>query len=457
MADRLPSLAELSASLESGKTSSRDLVEAALEAIGDPDGEGARAFVHVDTDGARARADEIDSQRRDGRAPGPLAGIPISVKDLFDLEGQVTRAGSKVLNDRPAADRDAACMARLRSAGLVFVGRTNMTEFAYSGIGLNPHYPAPRSPYDRTGQGRVPGGSSSGAAVSVADGMVVAGIGTDTGGSCRIPATFCGIVGYKPTARRIDTAGAFPLSQTLDSIGPFARSVDCCASLDAVMAGEPLPRLAARDLATLKLGVLRNYVLDGLDDTVSQAYKAALDRLQAGGVRLVDIELPDLADLPGHNVRGGIIAAEAYATHKDLLAERFDDYDPRINGRMLKALEQHEGEYQTLLDARRDIIARANARTVGIDALIMPTVPVVPPRVDSLSEDAEFYRVNALVLRNPSVVNFLDRCAISLPLPAEEDAPVGLMLVGETMADRALFDLAAAVEASISSGVRSGA
>lgn len=436
----------LADALTEGQTSSRDLVDACLDQIEREDGEGARAFIAVDAEGARLRAEEMDQLRRVGQASSPYAGIPISLKDLFDIEGQVTRAGSRLLDGAAPATADAVVVDRLRRAGFIFMGRTNMTEFAYSGLGLNPHYGTPLSPYDRK-TGHIPGGSSSGAAVSVADGMAVAGIGTDTGGSCRIPAAFCGIVGFKPTARRVDTAGAFPLSHSLDSIGPLARSVDCCAILDSILAGEavaPLPDVALRGK---RFGILRNFVLEQMDPIVASAFERVLKVVEKAGATLVDLTLPDLDLLPERNARGGIVAAEAYAVHKTALAQQFDDFDPRVSVRILKATEQSDGEYEDLLSWRAEVIAEANRLTAGLDAVLMPTVPITPPKLADLAEDAAYGRLNLLALRNPTVGNFLDRCAISLPIHEPGTAPVGLMLMGEAGADRALLSLARAVEA----------
>ena len=223
--------------LADGSTSSRALVEQCLARIADPGGEGARAFIKVHAGPARAMADAMDTLRRVGREPSRYAGIPVALKDLFDIAGEATPAGSRVLADAPSAAAHAPVVQRMLAAGFVPVGRTNMTEFAFSGLGINPHYGTPCSPWDRAAR-RIPGGSSSGTAVSVSDGMAVAGLGTDTGGSCRIPAAFCGIVGYKPTARRVPITGVLPLAPSLDSVGPLAPSVACCAVIDAVLAGE---------------------------------------------------------------------------------------------------------------------------------------------------------------------------------------------------------------------------
>src|SRR4051812_18260304 len=243
----LPTLASLADDLDAGRTSARKLVDTCLAKIADPKGEGQRVFIHVDAEAAIAAAEAMDRLRAANAAPSPYAGIPVSIKDLFDIRGQVTRAGSRALEDSAPAEADAPAVARLRRAGFIVIGRTNMTEFAYSGIGINPHYGTPKGAWQRD-VGHVPGGSSSGGAVAVADGMAHGALGTDTGGSCRIPAAWNGIVGFKPTQRRVPLEGAVPLSSSLDSIGPLARTVACCATMDALLAGEAFaaPRAPAR-------------------------------------------------------------------------------------------------------------------------------------------------------------------------------------------------------------------
>src|SRR5215475_13636689 len=232
----MPSLAQLKAELARGGKS-RGLVEQCLARIADQSGEGGRVFLKVHAADALAAADFYDRVRARGAAPSLFAGIPVSIKDLFDVAGDATTAGSIALKNGKAATRDAPAVARLRAAGLIPIGRTNMTEFAFSGLGINPHYGTPANAYDRPA-GRIPGGSSSGAAVSITDGMAFGALGTDTGGSCRIPAALCGIAGFKPTQKRVPIDGAFPLSHTLDSIGPLAAKVADCAVFDAVLAGE---------------------------------------------------------------------------------------------------------------------------------------------------------------------------------------------------------------------------
>ena len=285
-------LAQSARDMEAG-ASSRSLVEECLARIADPAGEGRRVFLKVHAETARAAADYVDSLRRHGAAPSRFAGIPVSIKDLFDVAGDVTMSGSVALRDAPPAAADATAVARLRAAGLIPIGRTNMTEFAFTGLGINPHYDTPRNPYDRA-TGRLPGGSSSGAAVSVTDGMAAGALGTDTGGSCRIPAALCGIVGYKPTAKRIPLGGVLPLSFSLDSVGPLAPTVACCAALDAIMAGEEPADLEPFPLRGLRLAAPQAVVLDDLDATVSRSYAAALSALSKAGAGITDIPLHEL-------------------------------------------------------------------------------------------------------------------------------------------------------------------
>ena len=434
--------------LAAGRTTATTLVEAALERIQDPQGEGARAFIHVDATLVRALAAHADLLRAHGAAPR-YAGIPISVKDLFDIAGQRTTAGSRVLAEAPLATRDAPAIARLRQAGFIPIGRTNMTEFAFSGLGLNPHYGTPLNPHDRATR-RIPGGSSSGAAVSVTDGMAVAGIGTDTGGSCRIPAALCGIVGYKPTARRVPTSGAVPLSTSLDSVGPLARSVRDCAILDAVMAGDPVPASATPPLAGLRLLAPTTLVLDGIEPGIAAAFEHALRRLQDAGAHVTTSPVPVFADLPIINAKGGFSPPEAFAWHRKLIEQGADLYDPRVIVRILRAREQDAADYLDLLAARTAAITALDAMTAEYDAMVMPTTPLAAPSVASLAEDAEYARVNLLMLRNPTIANFFDRCAISLPCHAPGTLPTGLMLVGATGADHRLFAIAGAVEALVS-------
>jgi aspartyl-tRNA(Asn)/glutamyl-tRNA(Gln) amidotransferase subunit A len=438
-------LAGLSQQLRDGKVTSRDLVEKSLAKIADPAGEGARAFIKVDAEGARAAADFVDGQRRRGREPSPYAGIPLSVKDLFDLAGEVTTAGSVVLKGEAPATRDAPAIAALKAAGMVVLGRTNMTEFAYSGVGLNPHYGTPRSAYDRR-TARIPGGSSAGAAVSVADGMCALGIGSDTGGSCRIPAAYNGIVGYKPSTGRVSTKGAYPLSSSFDSIGPLANSVACCATADALMAGDWSGEILPRNASSLRLGVLKTMVLDGLDEAVAKTCEAALSKLARAGATLVEFDFDDLLEMPSLTVKGGIIAAEAYAHHRALMATKGDAYDPRVRLRIEGAAGISAADHMATLGRRARMITRYRERAQEFDAVVMPTVMNLPPAISALAGNDGYLRCNGMALRNTYAGNFLDCCAISIPANAPDEAPVGFMLFGLWGQDQMLFSIAQACE-----------
>jgi aspartyl-tRNA(Asn)/glutamyl-tRNA(Gln) amidotransferase subunit A len=445
--ERKPTVLGLAEDLAAGRTNSRALIEAALARIADPAGEGTRTFTKVYGDTARVAADAQDRLRAAGYVASPLAGLPVSIKDLFDVAGEGTLAGSKALDDTPPTQHDAPIVARLRAAGAVLIGRTNMTEFAFSGVGINPHYGTPGNPADRR---CIPGGSSSGAAVSVADGGAVVAIGTDTGGSVRIPAALCGIVGLKPTQKRISRAGATPLSTTLDSIGPLANSVACCAIADAVMAGgEPVapPPIAAE---RLRLGVPQSFVLDDLAPEVATAFADACTRLSRAGARIVDLPLTELGEYRTINASGGFAPIEAFTWHKPLLARRGSDYDPRVRSRIERGGGMTAVEYIELCAARADLIARVAARTADFDALLMPTVAITAPPIAAFARDEDYFRLNALILRNPSVINFLDRCAITLPIHPPATMPVGLTVAGEHGGDRHLLAVASGIEAAIS-------
>ena len=436
-------LAQLAAMLDAGETTSRKLTEIALERIAADGGNGGAAFCFVDADGARRQADALDSLRRAGTRLSPLAGMPISVKDLFDIQGQPTRAGSRVLADAPPASTDAPAIATLRRAGAVLIGRTNMSEFAFSGLGLNPHYGTPASPWRRS-ERHVAGGSSSGAAASVADGMAAAGLGSDTGGSLRIPAAFCGLTGFKPSAGRISTEGVVPLSPTLDVVGAIAPSVACCAMVDAVLSGASF--VAQRPLAGARLAVLRNYVMDGIEPEVARTYEAALEKLAKAGALLTLVRFAQLDTLPSINAFG-FSPIEAFAAHRTRLDTQAHAYDPRVLARIRRDESASAADYLDLLAARRATIAAAHQAFAGFDAFIMPTVPIAPPVIAELEvDDAAFAAANALVLRNPSVVNFLDGCAVSLPCHREGDVPVGLSVCGFYGQDARIVALAGAVE-----------
>jgi aspartyl-tRNA(Asn)/glutamyl-tRNA(Gln) amidotransferase subunit A len=443
---RVQPIATLARALAEGVTTSRKLTEAALARIADARGEGGRAFIKVHAQSALLAADASDRLRREGVVPSPLAGLPVSIKDLFDIAGDVTTAGSTILRDAPPATQDAVAVARLRAAGAVIVGRSNMTEFAFSGIGINPHYGTPLNPYDRRSR-RIPGGSSSGAAVSVADGMAAFALGTDTGGSVRIPAALCGLAGFKPTRRRVPVDGAFPLSTTLDSVGPLAPTVACCATVFQVLVGESFARIAPAPIAGIRVGIPGNVVLEDLDAEVTAAFGNAVRRLSRSGAAVVDITVPEFDEAVTASRGGGISPPEAYAVHRSRIGRK-EEFDPRVLERILRGGAVLAADYIELLATRERLVRRFARENYEVDVLIMPTVPRIAPPIESLEHDAESFRTaNGNMLRNTSLINFLDGCALTLPIQGPRAAPVGLMVAGFSGEDEGVLAAGLAFEA----------
>ncbi|WP_407310493.1 amidase [Pseudomonas sp. nanlin1] len=439
----MTSIRQQAQALAAGHSTSEALIEQSLQGIELHRRQGGSAYISVDADGARQAARASDLARAAGYVPSPLAGLPVSIKDLFDVAGQVTAAGSTLLADSPAAALDAPVVQRLRNAGAILVGRTNMSEFAFSGLGLNPHHGTPLSP---CAEGRIAGGSSSGAAVSVALGLAVAGLGTDTGGSVRIPAAFCGLTGFKPSARRVPLSGAFPLSGSLDSIGPLSHSVDDCALLDAILSGEALDTRAA-PLQGLRLAVTRDVLLDNLDPEVSSAFERSLAWLEQAGAQLRWFDFPELHELPQINAAGGLVAAEAWHLHRGWLSsDDAERYDPRVAQRIRRGAAIDAAAYLDLLGERRRLIEAARQRLGDADAWLLPSVAVVPPRLADLQADAAFFACNGLVLRNTSVINFIDGCALSLPCHQAGELPVGLSIAGLNGQDARVLQVSRSVE-----------
>jgi amidase/aspartyl-tRNA(Asn)/glutamyl-tRNA(Gln) amidotransferase subunit A len=385
-----------------------------------------------------------------------LAGLAVSVKDLFDVKGQTTAAGSKVLQNQPPASHDAAAIARLRAAGAGFMGRTHMVEFAFSGVGVNPHHGTPAAwdaltdtPAGSAQAAHAPGGSSSGAAVSVATGAAFIGLGSDTGGSIRIPAALNGIVGFKNTARRVPTQGALPLSTTLDTVCAMTRSVRDAVLAHEVLSARKVPR-SNRPLSSYRLAVAQNLMQDGMDSGVTRAFERSLTQLRAAGAHIEEIALTELLDIAPMMATGGFSPAESYAWHRDMLALHADQYDPRVAQRILRGSQMAAHDYIHLLQARVDWIRRMEKRLQGFDAVLSPTTPITAPLLSTVApgteRDAEFFRVNALLLRNPSAINTLDGCAISLPCHAPGELPVGLMAWHAAMHDDTILQLAMLLE-----------
>jgi Asp-tRNA(Asn)/Glu-tRNA(Gln) amidotransferase A subunit family amidase len=442
---RPPSALELAGRHRRGES----IVATVREALERAESPAARhAFISLRREQALADAAALQ-QRAAAGGDLPLLGVPLSVKDLFDCEGERTTAGSRVLADAPPASADAPAVARLKAAGAIVIGRTNMTEFAFSGLGLNPHYGTPHNPADRH-TARIPGGSSSGAAVSVAVGAAAIGLGSDTGGSLRIPAAFCGLVGFKPTQHTVPVDGTVPLSPSLDTAGAISASVADAAAIHAVLSATPLA-IAPPAPQTLRFLVPTNLLCDALDATVQAAFARALGRLRAAGCRVEHRPLPPLDELAELYAHGSLPNAEAFAWHEPLIERGADGYDPRVLNRILRGKAMTAAQYIRLVWARRPWIARMTAALQGADALLCPTVATVAPPIDAFETDAAYGRINALVLRNTSVVNFWDGCSISLPChdPARGELPVGLMLSAPGGADARLLGVAAAVETII--------
>ena len=429
-------------------TSKLEHALAAIEADGD---EGRRIFTRVYADSAREAAQAADARARRGMALSPIDGRLVSVKDLFDVAGEPTTAGSVLLRDAVPATTDAIVVQRLRSAGAVIIGKTNMTEFAFSGIGINPHYGTPGNAHDVT---RIPGGSSSGAGVSVARGMADIAIGSDTGGSVRIPSALNGLTGFKPTQSRVPRTGAFPLSFTLDTVGPLARNVADCARADAVLSNQAWQPLAHRTARGLRVGVPRGLLFSQTDDTVLAAFEAALSSLSAAGARITDESLDDWLGAPFRlQERGTLVAAEAACIHRATIDKRSTEYDPVVLGRIRRGMTLDAAAYVGIQQARAQLQPELDAHLTDLDVLVLPTVPFVALRIDDLADDAAFNQANGLVLRNPSVFNFYDLPAISLPLPrGPGELPVGLMVVGRRGEDRTLLGVAAALEVLLAAG-----
>lgn len=444
----LPDIATLQASL-AGAGAREALLRRVLAEARAP--AAAHAYTALFDDDALAAARAADRRAAQGLPLPPLAGLPVSVKDLYDIAGRTTMAGSVLREGQPAATRDAEAVARLKRAGAAVTGLTNMTEFAFSGVGINPHHGTPRNPAD-SAVARIPGGSSAGAAVSVALGQAVAALGSDTGGSIRIPAALCGLVGFKNTQRRTPLQGAFPLSFTLDTACAMARTVADCLLVDGVLAGAPLA-VPARPVRGLRLALPQTMVLDALEPAVAQAFEGALATLSAAGAQIVPLPLSEIAEIGGLNAPGGFSAVEAFAVHREALATQRARFDPRVAARIALGEGVSAADYITMQRRRADWIERMTRALDGFDAVVCPTAPITAPPVDALlASDEAFFKANGLLLRNTFVFNFLDGCAFTLPCHAPGALPVGLMLGAPGGHDAALAGVAVAVEAALAAG-----
>ena len=448
------------ANVRSGDCRATDLLQAAIDTACAPVCR--HAFAQTLFDSAMQSAARAAPQL-------PLAGLSVSVKDLFDMQGMRSTASSRVLGDAPPARQDRLAVARLRAAGAAFIGRTHMVEFAYSGVGVNPHFGTPAAIDARfgalPGPARVSGGSSSGAAVSVASGAAYVGLGSDTGGSIRIPAALNGLVGFKNTARLTPTSGTVPLSPTLDTACALTHSVRDAILVHEILAARTVTRSPA-GISHWRLAVPRRLFFDDIEPAVALAFERSLERLRAAGAQIVDIDLPELDTLLHINDHGSFAGAESYAWHRPLLAQadaRGLPYDPRVRSRIERGAQMSAADYITLLHARDAWIARMEQALAGYDALLSPTVPILAPTIDSVApaqgldaaldaqRDAAFQRANHLLLRNTSVVNMLDGCALSLPCHARGELPVGLMVWHGALRDDAVLAISLQIEGLLQS------
>ncbi|MBD9659126.1 amidase [Pantoea sp. PNT03] len=443
----MTTLWQASQQLLAGQISPETSTQDALSAIAAESGEGKRVYTKVYTAAAQQQAAQAGARWQQQQPRSAIDGLPISIKDLFDVAGEVTTAGSRLLSNTSPATANASMVDRLQQAGAAIVGKTNMSEFAFTGLGVNPHYGTPANPWQRAQQ-RIPGGSSSGAAVAVSDGMCLAAVGTDTGGSVRIPAALCGLTGFKPSASRIDQRGTLPLAASLDSIGVIAHDVRSCWLLDSVIADRPLT-LDERTLSDAHFVIPQTRVLASLDEHVSAAWLHALDVLRAQGVKITEVPLQELAELDSINARGGITAWEAWQWHQHYAQSQPEAYDPQVLTRINRGSLLNKEDAAELYQLRADWKQRVEQAVAPFDGILMPTVPLIAPTLTELDDPARYMQVNLLMLRNTSVINMLDGCSISLPCHQPGAAPVGLMLSSTHGNDAALLSWAAAIETTL--------
>ena len=448
-------MGEAAAAVAAGRLSAAADLE---RAVGAADAPACRhAFVRRFDAMARTTAVSVDAARAAGAPVPVLAGLAVSVKDLFDVAGKPTTAASKSLADAVPAVADCPAVARLRAAGAALLGHTNLTEFAFSGLGINPHHGTPANAgtlvLDATP--RIPGGSTSGGAVSVATGAAWAALGSDTRGSIRVPAALQGLVGFKNTQVLTPNAGCIPLSFTLDTACAVTRSVRDAVLLHEILSARRVA-LRGRPLRALRLGLPQGALLDGLDSTVARAFERCLGRLSAAGAEIVELALPS-DDNPALS-SGQISGAEAWAWHRGRIDARHADYDPRVLARIRSGSGFSAADYIDRLQARQRWIAQVEATVAAtaLDAFICPTVPIVAPPLQPLIDgsDEAFFATNALLLRNPSVVNYLDGCALSLPCQAPDELPVGLMVWAPALRDDTVLDVSLAIEHELAAAGR---
>jgi amidase/aspartyl-tRNA(Asn)/glutamyl-tRNA(Gln) amidotransferase subunit A len=451
-----PSLSAHRSAVAARRLSAEDAARAALAAAAAPSCR--HAFVRRFDALALASAAALDQVHAAGAPLTPLAGAPVSIKDLYDVAGYPTTAGSRTLRDAEPARADALAVQRVRCAGAVLIGHTQMSEFAFSAVGINPHdgTPANAATSALDPSPRAPGGSTSGGAVSVATGAALAALGSDTGGSIRIPAALHGLVGFKNTQRLTPLQGTVPLSTTLDTVCAITRDVTDAIRMHELLADRRVA-LSGRPLRAWRLAVPSTLMLDAMDPTVAHAFERSLQVLRQQGAQIDEVAMDPLLDLAGLMANGGFAAAESWAWHRRRLAERGADYDPRVAQRIRRGEAISAADYIELHARRARWIERMTHLMHGYDALLSPTVPIVAPELEPLiASDERFFATNARLLRNPSVVNMLDGCAISLPCQAAGELPVGLMVWGGALSDDRVLDVALAIESTLRGPLAAG-
>lgn len=445
-----PNIRSLAAQLNAGEVNCEQLIKDRLAIAARSSG----VFLYLDEESLLAQAREADQQRAAGTAK-PLAGIPVSLKDLFNVEGQKTLAGSAVLADKASIEpSDAEVVGYLREAGMLYFGRTNMSEFAFSGMGINEHFPPLYSVWDDDGL-RIPGGSSSGSAVSVALGIVPATLGSDTTGSCRIPAAFNGVVGMKPSHGRLSLKGIFPLSHSCDAPGPLAVDVDSCFLLDQLMQGkqfDELPSLETADIKKTRLLIPQAVVMEDLDPEVESAFNRAVKHLEAAGAEIIREPFPELDQCIDMFMSRNTVIYEAWELHRPLLDTHGDEYGDYVRSRIEsgQSVTEEEQQQRYVEKAALTEMVKRTLDRLNVDAMIYPTVPCIPPLAADTEDMDKIGPINLRCLRNTSTVNYFDGCAISLPCHSIGEAPVGLMLSSVHGDDERLLEIASAVEAEMS-------
>ena len=439
--------AQLSVLIQSGALDPVALAEETFAAI--RANEDQSIFVSFLEERALQEASASSKRIREGRSLGLLDGIPVAWKDLFDIEGIATTAGSAILKTAEPATRDADVVKALTGAGMVSIGRVNMSEFAFSGLGINPHYGTPENPASKDGA-RLPGGSSSGSGVVVAAGLVPVSIGSDTGGSVRIPAAFNGIVGYKATRGRYSMRGVFPLSKSLDSLGPLCRTVQDAVWIDAAMRGLSAPDIRRGSVEGLSLVIPETIVFDDAEEGVISAFEAALKRLEQSGAKIRRQAFPAYAGIFALMAKNGpLVTAEAFATHRERLGgPQAQGMDPRVVARARLGETIAMTDYIDTLAAREQLKMEFASCIRPGELVVSPTVPhVAPMTAPLLSDDALFVKTNVRTLRNTLIGNFLDGCGVSIPCgTGEAGMPVGLLLSGLPNDDEHLLSAALAAD-----------